>query len=487
MRKTSRSLHPRKSRQSGHARKRHRQGQLNLAASLVKLCAGLLLILGLWHPITAIASRPNVQPVPSTIVPIQAGDPMPSPNQISSQSSIQPLMKPPSQLVESIQKFPFLTPKSTQPKSAQGPNTAGQAWVQTPFSTRGSEILDRNGKTVILSGVNWFGLETETHAPHGLWARDYKELVAQIKSLGYNFIRLPYSVQMFKDTKVTGIDFSKGANASLKGKTPVEVMDAIIQEAGRQGLMVLLDSHRLNNKRIPELWYGDGFTEEDWIKAWTDLAKRYQSQANVIGADLKNEPHGSATWGSGDRATDWRLAAERAGNAVLEINPNWLIVVEGIENGFPQAALKKHWMGGNLEGVRRFPVRLSRSGRLVYSVHEYGAGVFDQPWFSEKNFPKNLFDRWEKGFYYIARERKAPVLIGEFGGRKTDSESKEGIWQQTLVKFIGDKKLSFAYWSLNPNSGDTGGLLLDDWQTVDSAKQSLLNSLLPAPTMKPEL
>ncbi len=413
---------------------------------MVCLCAGLLLVLGLWNPRTIAA-----------------------PPYIFSGKVVKPSQ----------------TSQTSLPTKVTEPSQTSQNWIETPLSTRGSEILDRNGKTVILSGVNWFGLETETHAPHGLWARDYKDLVAQIKTMGYNFIRLPYSIQMMKDSKVSGIDFSKGANATLKDKTPVEVMDAIIQEAEKQGLMVLLDSHRLNNKSIPELWYGDGFTEKDWITAWTDLATRYKSQPNVIGADLKNEPHGRATWGSGDRATDWRLAAERAGNAILNINPNWLIVVEGIENGFPNAALKKHWMGGNLEGVRRFPVRLSRSGRLVYSPHEYGPGVFDQPWFSEKSFPGNLFDRWEKGFYYIARERKAPILIGEFGGRKTDGDSKEGIWQRTLVKFIRDKNLSFAYWSLNPNSQDTGGLLLDDWQTVDGEKQALLSPLLTAPTIKP--
>lgn len=356
---------------------------------------------------------------------------------------------------------------------------ASKSWGNMPLSTRGSEILDQNGRTVVLRGVNWFGLETDIHAPHGLWARDYKDLLAQVKTLGYNLIRLPFSVQMLKDSKVSGIDFSKGANRELEGKSPVEVMDAIVQEADRQGLMILLDSHRLNNKTIPELWYGDGYTEADWINAWTELATRYKSQPNVIGADLKNEPHGKATWGSGDRKTDWRLAAERAGNAILRTNPNWLIVVEGIENGLPDAVLKKHWMGGNLEGVRRFPVRLSRSGKLVYSIHEYGPGVFDQPWFSEKSFPRNLLDRWEKGFNYIARQRKAPILIGEFGGRKTDSESKEGIWQQSLVKFIDANKLSFAYWSLNPNSQDTGGLLMDDWQTPDSSKQSMLQPLLP--------
>jgi aryl-phospho-beta-D-glucosidase BglC (GH1 family) len=53
------------------------------------------------------------------------------------------------------------------------------------------------------------------------------------------------------------------------------------------------------------------------------LAQRYANNSTVIGADLHNEPHGSACWGCGDNATDWRLAAERAGNAIHTVNPNW--------------------------------------------------------------------------------------------------------------------------------------------------------------------
>ena len=360
--------------------------------------------------------------------------------------------------------------------------------IRLPLSTQGADIVDAENRALLLRGVNWFGIESETQAPNGLWARDYKEMLSQIKGLGYNLIRLPYSVQSLQGTsanKVSSINFELGSNRDFQGKTSLEVMDLIVQEAGRQGLLVLLDSHRLNHDRIPELWYGDGFTEADWIDTWVMLAKRYQNQPNVIGADLKNEPHGRASWGTYDRATDWRLAAERAGNAILKVNRSWLIVVEGVENNVPGQTLKRHWMGGNLEGVKRFPVRLSVRNKVVYSPHEYGAGVFDQPWFSERDFPKNLYDRWETSFYYIARQKIAPVLIGEFGGRQVDATSKEGVWQRQFVEFLQRHNLSFAYWSWNPNSRDTGGILLDDWKAIDLAKQQLLNSLLPVPTARP--
>lgn len=345
-----------------------------------------------------------------------------------------------------------------------------------PLSTRGSQIVDAKGRVIVMRGVNWFGMELKEHAPHGLWVRDYKQMLAQMKTLGYNVIRLPYSVQALRSPDISGVDFSIGANKDLYGKTPLEVMDIIIQEAQRQGLCILLDSHRLQDGNIPELWYGDGFTEKDWIDTWVLLAKRYKNRSNVIGADLKNEPHGRASWGTGDRSTDWRLAAERAANNILSVNPNWLIVVEGVVENVPGQKQSGYWWGANLEGVRKYPVRLRVPKKLVYSPHEYGNS--DMRWFSEPTFPKNLYKRWEVGFQYIATQRIAPILIGEFGGHHVDTKSKEGIWQRQLVDYIDKKKLSFTYWCWNPNSEGTGGILQDDWKSINTDKQKLLSHVL---------
>jgi endoglucanase len=71
--------------------------------------------------------------------------------------------------------------------------------------------------------------------------------------------------------------------------------------------------------------------ESTWIQDWLTLARRYVNEPHVIGADLHNEPHGAATWGSENSLTDWRMAATRCGNEILKVNPNWLIVVEGVQ------------------------------------------------------------------------------------------------------------------------------------------------------------
>lgn len=350
--------------------------------------------------------------------------------------------------------------------------------IATPLSTSGRHIVDAHGRRVVLRGVNWFGFETETNVVHGLWARDYRSMLQQIASLGYNSIRLPWSIESLRDPSISGVNFSLGSNAELQGLTPLEAMDKFIDAAADEGLFILLDNHRLNDDFISELWYGDGYTEQDWIDTWVMLAERYGDEPNVIGADLKNEPHGAATWGTGDVATDWRLAAERAGNAVLAVAPHWLIVVEGIGGNVEGQQLPGHWWGGNLEGAATWPVRLDVPNRLVYSPHEYGPGVYDQPWFSAPNLDETLVLRWLTGFGYLLTTNTAPVLVGEFGGRQVGLDTIEGRWQNLFVDYLDLTQTSFTYWSWNPNSSDTGGILQDDWTAIHADKQAMLDRLL---------
>jgi endoglucanase len=339
-----------------------------------------------------------------------------------------------------------------------------------PLHTEGARIVDSNGNEVRLTGVNWFGFETETFAPHGLWSRNWQEMLDQIASSGFNTIRLPYSNQALEaGRKPTGIDYDK--NADLKGLTSVEVMDKIVEGAGRRGLRIILDRHRPTAQAQSDLWYTDQVSEERWIKDWVALAERYKGNDTIIGADLHNEPKGSASWGDGNTKTDWRLASERAGNAILEANPDWLIVVEGIE----KVGNDYYWWGGNLSAARNAPVRLIKSDKLVYSAHDYGPGVYRQNWFLTSDFPANLPAIWKAHWSYLQLENIAPVLVGEFGGRSVGIDL-EGVWQRTLLTYLKDNGINYTYWSWNPNSGDTGGVLKDDWLTLDKAKVDVLSA-----------
>ena len=264
-----------------------------------------------------------------------------------------------------------------------------------PLSTKGNQIVDAAGQRVIWQGVNWYGMENEAATLIGLNARDYKLMLKQIRQTGFNAIRVPFSMQtVAKGPEVSGVADYIGSNKELKGKSPMEVLDAVIIEAEKLGLMIILDNHSQADQGYRnDLWYGQaGFTEDMWVSMWRDLAIRYKNSPNVVGFDLKNEPHGKATWGDG-ADTDWRRAAERAGQEIQSVNSNPLIIVEGIENqvvGGQQ--LSGHWWGGNLEGVRKNPVVLPVAKKIVYSTHEYGPEVSPQPWLVSKNLEKNLLD-----------------------------------------------------------------------------------------------
>jgi len=51
-----------------------------------------------------------------------------------------------------------------------------------------------------------------------------------------------------------------------------------------------------------------------------------------------------------------------------------------------------------------------------------------------------------------------------------------GVWQRSLVAFLKAHNISYMYWSWNPDSGDTGGILQDDWKTVNQAKLRILSA-----------
>ncbi|RTL92826.1 hypothetical protein EJV44_17155 [Ancylobacter aquaticus] len=352
------------------------------------------------------------------------------------------------------------------------------------FSTSGNQIVDSAGNAVKIAGVNWFGFESSNASPHGVWTRPYTDMMDQMKELGFNTIRLPFASATLHASSASGIDYSQ--NPDLAGLTPLEIMEKIVAYAEEIGLKIILDHHRSSfgaGTSENGLWYDSTYTEAAWIDDWQMLAERYADSTAVIGADLHNEPH-AGSWGGGG-ANDWAAAAERAGNAIGEVNPNWLIFVEGV------AAYEgdNYWWGGNLQGVRDRPIELDVPNKLVYSAHDYGNSVYEQPWFSDPDFAAQLPEKFDEMWGYIYRENIAPVLIGEFGTKLQDP--KDAPWLEALTSYMagdfdndgtidipaGQEGISWTYWSWNPNSGDTGGILADDWRTVNTAKLAYLEPI----------
>ncbi|MGX6600762.1 cellulase family glycosylhydrolase [Micromonosporaceae bacterium Da 78-11] len=362
--------------------------------------------------------------------------------------------------------------------------------------TSGNRILDSTGATVRLTGINWFGMETDNKTFHGLWSSNpWRSQLDTMARLGYNTLRVPFSDDALKAGAVaSGInDFT---NPDLVGLTPLQILDKVVDYAGGKGMRIILDRHRPTAAGQSPLWYTAAVPETTWISNWQSLARRYAGNTTVIGADLHNEPHAEGTnpaatgacWGCGDTARDWRLAAERAGDAILSVQPNWLIFVEGVScpsGGLPNVWDNDTgndedcgWWGGNLSKAGAFPVRLSVANRLVYSPHEYATSVYHQAWFDDPAYPANMPAIWDKYWGYLYKQNIAPIMMGEFGSTLQNDVDK--VWLQNLLAYTGIG-MSFTYWSWNPNSGDTGGIANDDWTTINTAKQAILQPYLVPP------
>jgi endoglucanase len=366
--------------------------------------------------------------------------------------------------------------------------------------TAGNKIVDSTGATVRLTGINWFGMETDNKTFHGLWSSNpWRSQIDTMARLGYNTLRVPYSNDALK-AGATATGINDYVNPDLVGNTPLQILDKVVAYAGGKGMRIILDRHRPTAAGQTALWYNPATPEATWINDWKALAQRYANNPTVIGADLHNEPHAEGTnpaatgscWGCGDSARDWRLAAERAGNAILSVQPNWLIFVEGVS--CPSGGLSNvwdgdtsndedcGWWGGNLSKAGQFPVRLSVANRLVYSPHEYATSVFDQTWFHAPDYPANMPAIWDKYWGYLYKQNLAPLMMGEFGSTLANPIDK--TWLQNLMRYTGSGAtgMSFTYWAWNPNSGDTGGIVQDDWVTVQQEKQTILQPYLIAPT-----
>lgn len=388
----------------------------------------------------------------------------------------------------------------------------------TFLSTQGNQIIDGEGKKIRIAAVNWKGMETVDYAPIGLYAQPWRFRMDGIKAAGFNTIRLPFSLELLETMAMPkNIDFQK--NPELVGKTPLQIMDMIIAYAHELGLRVILDCHRRTADELrvgserDGVWYDSYYTEQKWISAWVFLANRYKNNPTVIGADLFNEPHSTATnlitWGGGG-ANDWARAAEAAASAILTEHPSWLIFVEG-HSGYNLTGLTpstRAWWGQNLQGVRNRPIRPVVQGKVitnkvVYSAHPYPPGVLQGPneLFNASNFPQNMPAVWNQMFGYIYTSNIAPLWIGEFNANQTGvstnskctlNDAREPKWINAFLKYLGgdfngdgtsdirsgDHGMSWAYWQWGFD--DCGrNLFLDvKMANLDTAKINLLRPLM---------
>lgn len=382
----------------------------------------------------------------------------------------------------------------TRPEKA----VQGDDWLYTD----GRRIYDKNGKQVWLTGLNWFGYNTGTNTFDGLWNSQLEPTVKAIADHGFNLIRVPISAELilqWKRGEYPKANYNNAYNTVLNSMNSLEIWDYFLVLAETNGIKVIPDIHSAETNASGHnvnLWYTSKISVMDYYAALEWMADRYKNNDTIIGFDLKNEPHGkpyegsgAAIWNDSKSENNWKFVAETAAAKILAKNPNVLILVEGTEifpmdlstNSDYHSTNEKdyyfNWWGGNLRGVKKYPVNLGKyQNKLVYSPHDYGPTVYKQPWFEGTfTYDSLMKDCWKDNWFYIYEENIAPLLIGEWGGFMTEPNL---TWMTYMRQLIAKYHLNHTFWCLNANSGDTGGLLLDDFKTWDTEKYNFVKQVL---------
>ncbi len=365
------------------------------------------------------------------------------------------------------------------------------------YYTQAGKIYDAAGQEVQIRGISHHGFAAEILQPQFIWTMGWKQQIAEIKSLGFNAVRVPFVPDtLYNTTPVNQLSYVEpNLNADLIGKTPLQVLDMWMAEADRQGLYVMLDFHSVSKFRQYQTWFVDNpadynliynnqaYTKDNWIRDLKFVAARYASNPHFMAIDIYNEPNGPVRWSTGDpNVTNpkyfWKAAAEAAAAGVLASNPNLLIFVQGIAGNFDgveNSNIPMNW-GEDFQPHKTQPLAIA-ANKLVFSPHTYGPDVYMKSSFGATNFPANLAADWNTLFGRFSST--VAIVPGEWGGRYGVGGvgQMDVTWQNAFVQYmVGKGMRNSFFWCYTPNSGDTGGIL-DDNLVVRQDKVALLKQL----------
>lgn len=352
----------------------------------------------------------------------------------------------------------------------RGVNVTSATMQSKPWTTRATDIYWGSEK-VALKGISWFGFETPDFVVNGIWEHDMDFYFQTMKTLNINAIRIPFSAEWIYYNADLYVDNDNvRADPACQHKKAIEILDMVFDKALQNNMVILLDLHRLHKEYISELWYSpsdDQYPTSVFFATWFWMLDRYMDRPNLMGIDLLNEPHGQATFGSGDPSMDWKLFIEDAVPRIMSRYPerSFLVFVEGINWGHTFADYEYH-------PINLPPLAMKQ---IVFSPHVYGNSVVPQT----SHDPAVLRSQWDYDFGFLALEHQKALVPGEWGG-KTEIDQD---WMQTFADYLNARSIASNFlWSLGPNSGDVAGLLLDDWTTLDGFKVGILKQMTPNPT-----
>ncbi|GAX78958.1 hypothetical protein CEUSTIGMA_g6398.t1 [Chlamydomonas eustigma] len=241
--------------------------------------------------------------------------------------------------------------------------------VSWSLSTIRDQLLDQNGNPLFLKGANWFGFNNGQTMVDGLWnpadafTYDFATIIYRWQLLGFNAIRLPFSMQnlydvtpinklstqcgsipTFEDIAYSVVDPSVSlapnlttfplppdwpphspntCNQYLPEDTTLNRFVWVVQYLAHNGFYVIIDDHTEDPTVIN--------SQSQFITNWVDIVTRISQDAvasQQLIVDILNEPD-SRGWGW-DVMSGLYLSVM---DQVYPVNSNVLFFIEGCGQG----------------------------------------------------------------------------------------------------------------------------------------------------------
>ena len=200
-------------------------------------------------------------------------------------------------------------------------------------------------------------------------------------------------------------------------------MDELYEKALQKKFDIVLDFHRIFQDK--QSYSPESYLDE-YLEKWDFMIERYGDRTMAI--DIFNEFQG-------DNISEWSILA-------TEIYDYLYKKFDG-----------DIYVGGYNWGSCLYDFHIDRKD-VIYSIHQY-------PFHTHE---------WD---YCFETETHSKINVGEFGFFNKQTE-----WGYAFIDFLKHKKIfDTFFWSWSPNSFDTGGILLDDCETIDKQKMNILHLL----------
>jgi endoglucanase len=296
--------------------------------------------------------------------------------------------------------------------------------------TSGPNIVDGNGKPLMLRGINlgnWFEpegymfhLDNGPQSPREIeefteeligpeksaafwkkWRGTYitEADIDRVKQAGFNSVRVPIHWKFFDSDNAEGF----------------ELIDRLVRWASKDGIYIIIDLHcapggqtgtNIDDSDDYPWLYSDAQAQAHTIAVWRRIAKRYANEPIVLGYDLLNEP--IPHFPQLQRYNkDLEPLYRRIAAAVRAVDPNHVLILGGAQ-----------WDSN----FKVFGPPFDKN--VVYTFHKYWTAT-------DASVIREYLDYRDK--YHV------PIWLGESGENKDE-------WIAAFTKTLEDNHVGWCFW-----------------------------------------